>query len=200
MDWGSLISLFGILILGYFLGSLPFGLLITRIGGVEDIRSIGSGNIGATNVLRTGNKYMAAATLVADVLKGTIAVFVGNLLLPDGGLVAGLGAFIGHLHPIWLKFKGGKGVATFIGVLGAVFWPSALIFCLIWLVFAIIFRYSSLSSLTATTFAPVSLYAFGQTLAAILFLFMAILVFISHRENIVRLLAGKENKIGSKKF
>jgi len=200
MDWGSVFNLFGILLIGYLLDSIPFGLLITKLGGIKDIRTIGSGNIGATNVLRTGNKYMAAATLAADLLKGTTAVFVGNWLSPDAGLVSGLGAFIGHLHPVWLRFHGGKGVATFIGILLGVFWPAAVIFCLIWLAMAVVFRYSSLSALTASALTPAILYFFGQSLPAILFLFMTILVFLSHKGNIMRLLAGKESKIGTDKL
>lgn len=200
MDWGTLCNLLAILLIGYLLGSIPFGLLITRAGGTEDIRSVGSGNIGATNVLRTGNKYLAAATLAADILKGTAAVFVGNWLFPEAGLISGLGAFIGHLHPVWLRFNGGKGVATFIGVLLGIYWPAALIFCLIWLAMAVVFRYSSLSALTASALSPATLYFLGQDPPAILFLFMTILVFLSHKENIIRLLAGKESKIGTDKL
>lgn len=134
---------------GYLCGSIPFGLILTRVAGLGDVRAIGSGNIGATNVLRTGNKKLAAATLLADVAKGALAAWVGTRWGPDTAVMAGLGAFVGHIWPVWLKFRGGKGVATFIGVLAGLFWPAALVFCAIWLVVALVSRYSSLSALTA---------------------------------------------------
>src|SRR6478735_12384396 len=134
-------------VLGYLLGSIPFGLLLTKLAGTEDLRSIGSGSIGATNVLRTGRKSLAAGTLLGDALKGTLAVVIaGYIAGPNAAMVAGLGAFLGHLFPVWLKFKGGKGVAVYIGILLGLFWPGAIVFCLIWLVMAFSFRYSSLSA------------------------------------------------------
>ena len=191
-------TIFGILIAGYVLGSLPFGLWLTNFAGLDDIRTIGSGNIGATNVLRTGNKGIAIATLLADVLKGTAAVLIGNYLYPEGGLLAGLAAFVGHLHPVWLGFKGGKGVATYIGVLLGLYWTAALLFCTVWLATALLFRYSSVSSLASTLIIPPSFYFLGKPLLAILFLCMTALVFLNHDANIVRLLTGKESKIGPK--
>jgi acyl phosphate:glycerol-3-phosphate acyltransferase len=186
------------LALGYLLGSIPFGLLITKLAGTEDIRSIGSGNIGATNVLRTGRKGLAAATLLGDALKGTVAVLLGATWDPVIALFAGLGAFIGHLFPIWLGFKGGKGVATFLGALLGFWWPGALLFAAVWLVIAYLSRFSSLSSLVASATTPVLLYVAGFRLGTGVFLVMTILLFVMHRENIGRLLAGAEGKIGQK--
>lgn len=197
INWGlSLPYYLMALAIGYALGSIPFGLLLTRLAGTEDVRSIGSGNIGATNVLRTGRKGLAALTLAADMLKGTAAVLLGFLWGPDTGIIAGFGAFIGHLFPVWLKFKGGKGVATYIGVLLGVFWPAAFIFCGIWLVAAFLFRYSSLSALLASLATPGVLAWFGQWQAAELFCLLTLLVFIRHHENIRRLATGSESKIG----
>src|SRR5205814_5002833 len=143
------------LILGYLLGSIPFGLILTRLAGTQDLRSVGSGNIGATNVLRTGRKGLAAATLLCDMLKGTVAVIIaGYLGGPTAAMLAALGAFLGHLFPVWLKFKGGKGVAVYIGILLGLFWPAALMFCAIWLVTAFTSRYSSLSALVASVITP----------------------------------------------
>jgi acyl phosphate:glycerol-3-phosphate acyltransferase len=184
---------------GYLLGSIPFGLIITHAAGAGDIRAIGSGNIGATNVLRTGRKDLAAATLVCDMLKGTLAVFaVGHYSGANAALVAGLGAFIGHLFPLWLKFKGGKGVATYIGVLIGVYWPAALIFGAVWLAVAALFRYSSLAALVASALTPIELIAFERPKAAALFFVLTILTWIMHRANIRRLLNGGEGKIGAK--
>jgi glycerol-3-phosphate acyltransferase PlsY len=199
--WTALTLLNGILAfaVGYLLGSIPFGLLLTKVAGTEDIRNIGSRNIGATNVLRTGRKGLAAATLLLDVLKGTAAVLlVQNLLWLDMALIAGFGAFIGHLFPVWLRFKGGKGVATYIGILIGVAWPVAIIFCVVWLLIALVTRYSSASSLTASAISPVALWWIGQPRAALLFVVLSILVFIMHRANIARLLAGTETRIGDK--
>lgn len=184
------------LALGYGLGSIPFGLLITRLAGAGDVREIGSGNIGATNVLRTGRKSLAALTLIADLLKGTAAALIGLQWGPDTAILAGLGAFLGHLFPIWLKFKGGKGVATYIGVLVGLFWPAALGFCAIWALVAALSRYSSLASLIASAATPVLLAYFGQWQVMELFTLMTLLVFVRHWENIGRLLLGKESKIG----
>lgn len=183
---------------GYLCGSIPFGLLLTRLAGLGDVRSIGSGNIGATNVLRTGNKTVAAVTLMSDLLKGTIAAVVGAIWGPDTAVMAGLGAFIGHILPVWLKFRGGKGVATFIGVLLGLFWKAALIFCAIWLAVAVISRYSSLSALVASAATPAVLAWFGESQLAELFLLMAVITFFTHRANIGRLLRGEESKIRGK--
>jgi glycerol-3-phosphate acyltransferase PlsY len=186
-------------IMGYLLGSIPFGLILTKFAGTQDLRSIGSGNIGATNVLRTGRKGLAAATLIGDMLKGTVAVIIaGYYGGPTAAMLAALGAFLGHLFPVWLNFKGGKGVATYIGVLLGLLWPAALVFCVIWLAVAAISRYSSLSSLTASFLTPVLLWGFGQLALAALFTVLTLLLFYMHRENIKRLLSGTEGKIGQK--
>jgi acyl phosphate:glycerol-3-phosphate acyltransferase len=186
------------LVFGYLLGSIPFGLLLTRAAGLGDVRNIGSGNIGATNVLRTGNKGLAAATLLLDMLKGTAAVLIAGTYGIEPAIAAGLGAFTGHLFPLWLGFKGGKGVATYIGVLGGLMWQAALLFCAVWIVVALVFRYSSLSALTACVVVPIALYFMGRTDLAILFAVLSVIVFIKHRANIARLLAGTEGKIGAK--
>jgi glycerol-3-phosphate acyltransferase PlsY len=186
-------------VLGYLFGSIPFGLVLTRLAGTKDLRSIGSGNIGATNVLRTGHKGLAAATLLLDMLKGTAAVVIaGYLDGPNAAMLAALGAFLGHLFPVWLKFRGGKGVAVYIGVLLGLFWPAALAFCLIWLATAIASRYSSLASLVASLVTPILLWWLDQLALAALFALMTMLLFYVHRENIKRLRAGTEGKIGQK--
>jgi glycerol-3-phosphate acyltransferase PlsY len=188
------------LMLGYILGSIPFGLVLTRLAGTEDLRSIGSGNIGATNVLRTGRKGLAAATLLGDALKGTLAVLLaGYFGGPDAAMLAGLGAFLGHLFPLWLKFKGGKGVAVYIGVLIGLFWPAAVVFCVIWLTTAIVTRYSSVAAFVASVVTPIFLWWFGHLALAALFAVLTLLLFYKHRENISRLQAGTEGKIGQKK-
>ena len=184
-------------VVGYLLGSIPFGLILTRMAGGPDIRAIGSGNIGATNVLRTGRKGLAAATLLLDALKGTAAVLMAaHYATPDAALVAGLGAFLGHLFPVWLKFKGGKGVAIYIGLLIGLYWPGALIFCGIWLTVAALSRYSSLAALVASALTPFALWLLGQPRAAALFLLLTALSWIMHRANITRLIAGTESRIG----
>jgi glycerol-3-phosphate acyltransferase PlsY len=181
------------------LGSIPFGLLLTRVSGGPDIRSIGSGNIGATNVLRTGRKGLAAATLLCDIFKGTLAVLVTAYFAShDMAIVAGFAAFIGHLFPAWLKFKGGKGVATYIGVLIGLAWPAALVFIALWLAVAGISRYSSLAALVASAATPLALWFLSAPNVALLFLVMTALLWIMHRANISRLMAGTEGKIGSK--
>jgi glycerol-3-phosphate acyltransferase PlsY len=186
-------------VIGYLLGSIPFGLVLTRLAGTQDLRTIGSGNIGATNVLRTGRKELAAATLVLDALKGTAAVVVGGYLGgPDAAMLGGLGAFLGHIFPVWLKFRGGKGVAVYIGILIGLLWPIAILFCLIWLGMAFAFRYSSLSALTASLVTPFVLWGLGHTTLALLFAVLTLLLFYMHRENIERLRAGTEGKIGQK--
>jgi glycerol-3-phosphate acyltransferase PlsY len=184
---------------GYLLGSIPFGVLLTRVAGTPDIRSVGSGNIGATNVLRTGRKALAAATLLGDMLKGTAAVLlVLSVSTRELALVAALGAFIGHLFPVWLGFRGGKGVATYIGILVALSWPVALGFCAIWLAVAAVTRYSSLSALTASAVTPAALYFFGTAPEMLLLLLLTLMLWLRHRENIARLLDGTEGRIGSK--
>src|SRR5215831_17780377 len=183
---------------GYLLGSIPFGLVITRLAGTGDIRSIGSGNIGATNVLRTGRRELALATLLGDMLKGTIAVVVTDHVLGrDPAIAAALGAFLGHLFPAWLKFKGGKGVATYIGLLIGLAWPGAIVFCLIWAAVAAITRYSSLSALIASLAAPLFLWLSGDRPEAALFTVLTALLWFMHRANIARLLDGSEGKIGA---
>jgi acyl phosphate:glycerol-3-phosphate acyltransferase len=187
------------LLIGYLLGSIPFGLVLTKLAGTQDLRTIGSGNIGATNVLRTGRKGLAAATLILDALKGTVAVIIaGYFGGPNAAMLAGLGAFLGHLFPVWLKFKGGKGVAVYIGILIGLFWPAAILFCAIWLALAFALRYSSLSALTASVITPLFLWWFGQPALAALSAVLTMLLFYMHRENIQRLLAGTEGKIGQK--
>jgi glycerol-3-phosphate acyltransferase PlsY len=185
-------------IIGYLLGSIPFGLVLTRLAGTEDLRSIGSGNIGATNVLRTGRKGLAAATLVLDALKGTVAVVIASYGGAEAAMVAGLGAFIGHLFPVWLKFKGGKGVAVYIGILIGLFWPAAIVFCAVWLITAVISRYSSLSALVASVVTPIFLWWFGHPTLAELSALLSLLLIYMHRANISRLTAGTEGKIGQK--
>src|SRR3954470_9236843 len=188
------------LAVGYLFGSIPFGLLLTRLAGTEDLRAIGSGNIGAANVLRTGRKGLAAATLICDVLKGTVAVVLaGYFGGPEAAMLAGLGAFLGHLFPVWLKFRCGKGIATYIGVLIGLFWPAAAVFGAIWLATAATTRYSSLSSLVASFVTPILLWWFGHPALAALFAVMTLLTFYVHRENIKRLQAGTEGKIGQNK-
>ncbi len=186
-------------VIGYLLGSIPFGLVLTRLAGTQDLRTIGSGNIGATNVLRTGRKGLAAATLLLDMLKGTAAVVVsGYFGGPNAAMLAGFGAFLGHLFPAWLHFKGGKGVAVYIGILLGLFWPAAIAFCLIWLATAVISRYSSLSALVASVVTPLFLWWFGHLALAALFVVLTLLLFYMHRENIRRLRAGTEGRIGQK--
>jgi acyl phosphate:glycerol-3-phosphate acyltransferase len=216
----------GALALGYLLGSIPFGYLLTRAAGLGDVRAIGSGNIGATNVLRTGHKGLAALTLVLDALKGTAAVLIGHWIGAQGGvailapLLAGLAAFLGHVFPVWLGFRGGKGVATYIGVLLGAYWPGALIFCVVWLLLAFLTRYSSLSALIASVLTPSILLVLGEQIsdalvtwqpglhaslerigaypAGVLGLVMTVLLLYKHRTNIRRLASGEEPKIGAR--
>lgn len=185
-------------ILGYLLGSVPFGLVITKAAGLGDIRNVGSGNIGATNVLRTGRKDLAVATLLLDGGKGAIAVLIAYALnwRPE---VAGAAAFLGHCFPVWLRFQGGKGVATFLGTLLALWFPAGAFACAIWLAGAFLFRFSSLAALIAAAASPLVLFAMGKAAFAIAALFMAFLIFIRHKANIVRLMKGEEPKIGGKK-
>lgn len=186
-------------VVGYLLGSIPFGLILTKLSGKGDVRKIGSGNIGATNVLRTGSKALAALTLLCDVLKGTAAVFIGAQFGPFAAMAGGLGAFLGHLFPVWLGFRGGKGVATYIGVLLGLYWPSALAFCVMWLLVAITTRYSSLAALVASA-ATVGALAFtSQPPLAGLALLLTVLLYARHAANIRRLLNGEETRIGENK-
>jgi len=183
---------------GYLLGSIPFGLLITRLAGTRDLRQIGSGNIGATNVLRTGRKELAIVTLVCDVLKGTLAVAIADHLGgQDLAILAALGAFLGHLFPVWLRFRGGKGVATYIGILIALAWHAAVVFCLVWLAVAAVSRYSSLAALVASLATPFFLWSDGYLQEAQLFALFTVLLWVKHRSNIARLAAGTEGKIGA---
>lgn len=205
-------------LVGYLLGSIPFGLLFTKLAGYGDVRAIGSGNIGATNVLRTGNKALAAATLLADMLKGTAATIIGPIVATyiigstsvDGGenssvltllpsiYVAGLAAFLGHVFPIWLGFKGGKGVATYIGVLIGLAWPAAVAFCAIWLAVAVVTRYSSLSALIASFLTPFAAIFFDSMLSGGTAAAMSIILIFKHHSNIDRLLRGEEPRIGAR--
>ena len=187
------------LVIGYLCGSVPFGVILTRIAGAGDLRTIGSGNIGATNVLRTGRKGLAAATLIGDLLKGTVAVLIAKTYFgPDAALLAAVAAFLGHLFPVWLNFKGGKGVATFLGVALALSWPSALAFAIVWLAMARLFRYSSLSALVASVISPmIAAYSGDLRISSVLGL-LTVTLWWTHRANIARLLAGTEGRIGAK--
>ena len=183
---------------GYACGAIPFGVILTRAAGTADLRAIGSGNIGATNVLRTGRKDLAALTLLLDLLKGTVAVLTVAHFAPGyPTLIAALGAFLGHLFPVWIGFKGGKGVATFLGCLIAAAWQAALAFGIVWLAVAFLTRTSSAAALVASALAPVALLIMGRSDAAQMFGLMAILLWAKHRANIARLLAGTEPRIGT---
>lgn len=196
-DWSLALPWYlGALAAGYLLGSIPSGLVLTRLAGMGDVRGIGSGNIGATNVLRTGNKTIAGLTLAFDMLKGTAAVLLGLAWGPETGIIAGLGAFLGHLFPVWLKFSGGKGVATYIGVLLGLFWKAAIAFCLIWLAVAFTTRFSSLAALIASAATPFLLAWFGQWRMMELFVLLTLLLYLRHHANIARLMRGEETKIG----
>ena len=197
-DLSDPLTLLGGFLLGYLLGSIPFGLLFTRLGGLGDIRKVGSGNIGTTNVLRTGRKDLAAATLVGDALKGTVAVLLAGIVGPGAALAAALGAFVGHLYPVWLGFRGGKGVATYLGLLVALAWPVALEFAALWAAVAFLTRYSSLSALLASLAALITLATWGDEPLAWLFVVLTLLLWIKHRENIARLVRGEESRIGRK--
>lgn len=203
-DWGNVTPLLlGVALLsfvfGYLLGSIPFGLLLTKLAGLGDLRQIGSGNIGATNVLRTGNKGLATLTLLLDLLKGTAAVWVGSHFGPYAAMLAGLGAFLGHLFPVWLGFRGGKGVATYIGVLLGLYWPAAIVFCAVWLIVAVATRYSSLAALMASAASVAMLAVTGRWQLAGLFLLLTLLLYVRHAENIGRLARGEEARIGERK-
>lgn len=187
-------------LIGYGLGSVPFGLIITRLVGLGDVRRIGSGNIGATNVLRTGAKWAAALTLLLDGGKGTAAVLLASWLFgPSGALIAGLAAVLGHIFPVWLGFKGGKGVATFIGVMLGLHWPVGLLVIATWIAVALLFKISSLSALAAAALAPAYSMAFGDLTASIFTLVLTVILFITHHENLHRLWHGTEPRIGIRK-
>ncbi len=200
IDWSLFPQYAEAALLGYLCGSIPFGVLLTRAAGAGDVRTIGSGNIGATNVLRTGRKALAAATLAGDMLKGTVAVIAAKALFGlDPTLCAALAAFLGHLFPVWLGFKGGKGVATYIGLLlGFALWPTLAAFCVIWLIIAFASRYSSLAALIASAATPALLWWNRSVAEAGLFALLSALLWFMHRANIVRLFAGTESKIGSR--
>ena len=196
----DLMPLIYAVVLGYLCGSVPFGLLLTRAAGLGDIRQIGSGNIGATNVLRTGNRWVALATLILDAAKAALPVLVARYYWGENAaMLAAIGAFLGHCFPAWLNFKGGKGVAVMIGSLFALFWPLGLIFCAVWLLIAFAQKMSSLAALTATATAPIFAFVLVNEWLAGAVAVMAILLFFQHRENIARLMAGTEPKIGSEK-
>jgi acyl phosphate:glycerol-3-phosphate acyltransferase len=198
IDWSLMPEYAAALVFGYLCGSIPFGILLTRLAGAPDLRSVGSGNIGATNVLRTGRKGLAAATLLGDMLKGTVAVLiVAHVFGRDAAIVAAFGAFLGHLFPVWLKFKGGKGVATYIGLLlGLKCWLALAAFCVIWIAIAAATRYSSLAALVASAATPAVLWWNHNMREAELFLLLTVLLWITHRANIARLVNGTESKIG----
>ena len=200
-DWSAVIPMMlGLclfsFVIGYLLGSIPFGLILTKLTGRGDVRTIGSGNIGATNVLRTGSKGLAALTLLCDMLKGTLAVWLGWQFAPYAAMAGGLGAFLGHLFPVWLGFRGGKGVATYIGVALGLYWPAAAAFCIVWLLVATATRYSSLAALigSATTIGALALT--GQSRLAVFFALLTALLYVRHAANIRRLVKGEETRIG----
>lgn len=188
----------GALLLGYLLGSIPFGILLTRAFGAGDLRQIGSGNIGATNVLRTGRKGLAAATLILDALKGAAAVLIAAQFGPGLAILGGVGAFFGHLYPVWLKFRGGKGVATLLGIVAALHWPAGLVYAAVWLALLALLRISSVAGMAAAMAAPLAMAWFGRFDYVLPLIATALLVLWQHRENIARLLAGTEPRVGSR--
>lgn len=187
------------LLLGYLLGSIPFGVILTRLGGAGDLRQIGSGNIGATNVLRTGRKGLAAATLLLDSAKGVVAVLLAGALLPGTAVLAGVAAFVGHCYPVWLGFRGGKGVATMLGIAATLYWPAGLVFAAVWLGLFALVRISSVAGMGAALGAPIAAAAFGRIDLVPALLALALIVLWKHRENIGRLLRGQEPRVGSKR-
>jgi glycerol-3-phosphate acyltransferase PlsY len=196
IDWSLVSKCAAALLFGYLCGSIPFGILLTRLAGTPDLRGIGSGNIGATNVLRTGRKGLAAATLLGDMLKGTAAVLLTyHVFGHEPAIVAAVGAFFGHLFPVWLRFRGGKGVATYIGILLGLVWPAAIVFCAVWLLVAALTRYSSLAALIASAVTPAFLWWRGDFPEAQIFLALSVLLWVTHRTNMARLLAGTEGQI-----
>jgi len=199
ISWDTLAEPLLAILIGYGLGSIPFGLILTRLAGLGDVRAIGSGNIGATNVLRTGRKGLAAATLVLDAAKGAAAVLIVGAIWPELAQLpplAGLAAFLGHLFPVWLMFRGGKGVATLIGVVAALLWPAALIVAMVWILALLATRFSSVGGMAAAVAAPVAAFFLGRIDLAILFAGFALLVLWKHRANIGRLLRGAEPRVG----
>ncbi|WP_082657600.1 MULTISPECIES: glycerol-3-phosphate 1-O-acyltransferase PlsY [unclassified Sphingopyxis] len=196
-------TIIALAVMGYLLGSIPFGIILTRLFGAGDLRQIGSGNIGATNVLRTGRKELAAATLILDGAKGAVAVFLARHFVPelgqDGAMIAGAAAMIGHCYPVWLKFRGGKGVATLLGLSLALAWPIGVVFAVVWLAAALLSRISSLGGIVGAVSAPVAALALGYPVYAIGLAGLAVIVLWRHRENISRLRAGTEPRIGAKK-
>ena len=199
-DWAAVLPVMLLsFVIGYLLGSIPFGLILTKLTGRGDVRTIGSGNIGATNVLRTGSKALAALTLLLDVLKGTAAVWIGSYFGPYAAMLGGLGAFLGHLFPVWLGFRGGKGVATYIGVALGLFWPAALAFCIMWLLVATATRYSSLAALIASAGTVGAFVILQMWPLAALFGVLTVLLYIRHATNIERLRKGEETRIGDSK-
>ena len=198
-DWSGVLVNILALAGGYLLGSIPFGLVLAKLAGLGDLRQIGSGNIGATNVLRAGGKGVAALTLILDAAKGTAAVLLAARFGEAAALAAGLGAFLGHVFPVWLRFKGGKGVATYLGVLIGLYWPAALLFAATWLAVAYVTRYSSLAALTAVAASVLMLAAMGEWRLAALFLLLGCVLYVRHAENIGRLARGEETRIGEKR-
>jgi len=198
-NWAAYVTALLCLAVGYLIGSIPFGLILTKLSGRGDVRDIGSGNIGATNVLRTGSKALAVATLLLDALKGTAAVWIGALFNPYAAILGGLGAFLGHLFPIWLRFRGGKGTATFIGVALGLYWPAALVFCVVWLLIAASTRYSSLAALTASSATVIAVAISKPWPLLALFALLTLLLYFRHAGNIRRLMKGEESRIGGNK-
>lgn len=187
---------FSVIFFSYLLGSIPFGIFVSKVFGLGNLRDIGSGNIGATNVLRTGNKLAALITLILDGLKGSLVVVVARFISEDAAITASIFVIIGHIYPVWLKFSGGKGVATFIGSILALSFVAGLFVCLIWIIMALIFRYSSLSAIVASASAPIGVLLFYDNEALMVTLFMTVLIWYRHKDNIRRLIDGSETKIG----
>ena len=187
---------FSVIFFSYLLGSIPFGILVSKVFGLGNLRDIGSGNIGATNVLRTGNKLAALITLILDGLKGVLVVVVARFISEDAAITASIFVIIGHIYPVWLRFSGGKGVATFIGAILALSFVTGLLVCFIWIIIALIFRYSSLSAIVSSASAPIGIFLFYDNEALVVTLFMTILIWYRHKDNIRRLIDGSEAKIG----
>ena len=187
---------FSVIFFSYLLGSIPFGILVSKVFGLGNLRDIGSGNIGATNVLRTGNKLAALITLILDGLKGVLVVVVARFISEDAAITASIFVIIGHIYPVWLRFSGGKGVATFIGAILALSFVTGLLVCFIWIIIALIFRYSSLSAIVSSASAPIGIFLFYDKEALVVTLFMTVLIWYRHKDNIRRLIDGSEAKIG----
>ena len=187
---------FSVISFSYLLGSIPFGILVSKVFGLGNLRDIGSGNIGATNVLRTGNKLAALITLILDGLKGVLVVVVARFISEDAAITASIFVIIGHIYPVWLRFSGGKGVATFIGAILALSFVTGLLVCFIWIIIALVFRYSSLSAIVSSAFAPIGIFLFYDNEALVVTLFMTVLIWYRHKDNIRRLIDGSEAKIG----